>query len=102
MTSKLISLSIAALALTASASSFAAASTAEYNYPAETSFMSQKSRAEVQAEALAARAFLALPESAYGSVALDSNAMSKITRDQVRMEASEFARTHKATDEVRG
>ncbi len=102
MASKFISLALASIALTASATSFAGPSTAEYNYPADTTFTSQKTRAEVQAEARGARAFLALPEALYGSAALSPATMSKLTRDQVRTDAVEYARGHKDAFEVRG
>lgn len=109
MTSKLISLSIAAAALTVSATSFASTSTAEYNYPVEAPFTSQLTRAQVQAEARGARAFLALPEALFGSVTAGATSTSPLTRDEVRMQAVEFTRTnkaftrtYKATDEIRG
>jgi mevalonate pyrophosphate decarboxylase len=102
MTSKLISLSITAIALAASASSFASTSTAEYNYPVDTPFVSQLTRAQVQAEASGARAFLTQPEALFGSVTRGSASKSELTRDEVRMQALEFTRAHKAADEIRG
>ena len=102
MTSKLISLSVLTIALAASATSFASTSTAEYNYPLEAPFVSQLTRAQVQEQASGARAFLSQPEALFGSVTPDTASVSSLTRDEVRMQAVEFTRAHKAADEIRG
>ncbi len=90
--SKLLSLTIATLALAASATSFAAPSKInELSYPGDAPFMSQTTRAEVQA---AARGLHNLPGDAYGTD-VRATSDSTVSREQVRKDAIEYTRSHK-------
>jgi hypothetical protein len=90
--SKLLSLTIATLTIAASATSFAGTSNInELNYPGDAPFMSQATRADVQA---AARGLRNLPGDLYGSD-VRTTTDSSATREQVRKDAIEYTRSHK-------
>jgi Domain of unknown function (DUF4148) len=96
MKSKFVTLSAVAVTLLASGASFAQGNFVDTMSPKQAPFVSQLSRADVQAEAVAARAFINMPNDLYGSVVTTApEQTSVVTREQVRQEAIEFARTHK-------
>lgn len=101
MKSKLVTLSAVLVTLLASGASFAG-EFVETMAPKQAPFVSQATRADVQAQAVAARAFLTMPNDQYGSVTAAPAQASTLSREEVRKEAIEFARTHKRDESELG
>jgi hypothetical protein len=95
MNTKLISAALTLIAITASTSSFARGNDIELNYTAtQATTAKPNTRDAVHAQLQAAHAFTQLNGDLYGSVTLPSDAMA-LTREQVRMQARDYVRSHK-------